>query len=88
MRTSFRASFARDLRDITEPGIRRRVADKIGEVEQADDLSQIRQVKKLQGTGSFYRFRVGDYRIGAEVEGDMVVFVRCLNRKDIYRFFP
>jgi mRNA interferase RelE/StbE len=88
MRTSFRASFARDLRDIKEAGIRRRVADKIEEVEQASDLSQIRHVKKLQGTGSFYRFRVGEYRIGAELEGDTVVFVRCLNRKEIYRFFP
>ena len=88
MRTSFRASFERDLRDITESGVRRKVAEKIEEIERAGDLSHIRHVKKLQGVGTFYRFRVGDYRIGVELEGDTVVFVRCLNRKEIYRFFP
>jgi mRNA interferase RelE/StbE len=31
---------------------------------------------------------VGDYRIGISVEGDEVEFVRCLHRRDIYRYFP
>ena len=88
MRASFRASFARDLRDIADPGLSRRIAAKIEEVEQARDLSQVQQIKKLRGAAGFYRLRVGEYRIGVQVEGDVVVFVRCLNRKEIYRFFP
>jgi mRNA interferase RelE/StbE len=42
----------------------------------------------MSGTGNFYRIRVGDYRLGAVVEGDQVEFVRCLSRRDLYRFFP
>ncbi len=36
----------------------------------------------------YYRIRVGDYRIGVEVVGDEILFVRILHRKDIYRYFP
>ena len=32
--------------------------------------------------------RIGDYRLGAALEGDALVLVRFLHRRDIYRFFP
>jgi len=35
-----------------------------------------------------FPFRVGDYRIGVIVEDDTMVFVRCLHRREIYRYFP
>jgi mRNA interferase RelE/StbE len=35
-----------------------------------------------------YSIRIGDYRIGLALEKDTLVFVRCLHRKEIYRFFP
>ena len=40
------------------------------------------------GNENYYRFRVGDYRIGIVIEEDTVVFVRCLHRREIYRYFP
>ena len=42
----------------------------------------------MSGPGNFYRIRVGDYRVGMVVEGNQVEFVRCLSRRDLYRFFP
>ena len=32
-----------------------------------------------------WRIRIGDYRIRYDVEGDKVVLLRILHRKDIYR---
>lgn len=32
--------------------------------------------------------RVGEFRIGITVKQDTVVFVRCLDRKEIYKYFP
>lgn len=32
--------------------------------------------------------KLGDYRIGVALENDAVVFVRFLNRIDIYKYFP
>ncbi|MGA9351150.1 MAG: type II toxin-antitoxin system RelE/ParE family toxin [Anaerolineae bacterium] len=42
----------------------------------------------MKGYDTFYRIRLGDYRIGIEVLEDKVILVRILHRKDIYRYFP
>jgi mRNA interferase RelE/StbE len=45
-------------------------------------------LKKLKGGGNYYRVRVGEYRVGLVIEGDSVTFMRFLDRKEIYRYFP
>ena len=45
-------------------------------------------LKKLKGAGGYFRLRLGDYRVGIALEQETVVFVRFLNRKDIYKYFP
>jgi mRNA interferase RelE/StbE len=59
-------------------------------VESADNLSQIPNLKKLKGQKNkvYYRSRMGNYRVGLVIKQDIVVFVRFLNRKEIYRYFP
>ena len=88
MKVVFDASFARDLKKIREKVILNRVEQAIVNVKDADDLQDILHFSKLSGYDSFYRIRVGDYRIGIEVVGEEIVFVRMLHRKDIYRYFP
>jgi mRNA interferase RelE/StbE len=56
--------------------------------KQSESLGEINNLKKMQGYESFYRIRLGDYRIGIEVFEDEIIFVRFLHRKDIYKFFP
>lgn len=65
-----------------------RVRRAIEQVEGASTTQKLRDLKKMSGSGNFYRIRVGDYRFGAVVDGDQVEFVRCLPRRDLYRFFP
>ena len=65
-----------------------RVEQAIVNVKDAGDLQDILHFSKLSGYDSFYRVRVGDYRIGIEMIGDEIIFVRILHRKDIYRYFP
>ena len=88
MKTEFKSSFAKDLRDIRDNKLFDRIRAVIESVEQADTLKDVPHVTKLQGEGDFYRIRVGDYRIGIILESETVVFVRCLNRREIYRYFP
>jgi len=88
MKTTFRKSFTRDLKKIRDNDILARVRQVIEEVEAATDLQGIGNLKKMSGTTDFYRIRIGDYRIGAAVEGDTFEFVRCLARRDLYRYFP
>ena len=90
MKTAFYKSFDRDLKDLKKNRqVLGRVQDVIEEVEEADDLRELPSLKKLSGGGGdYYRIRVGDYRIGVALEGETAAFVRCLHRKDIYRYFP
>ncbi len=88
MRTVFRKSFTRDLKRIKDQDIRDRVRETIEQVEAAAELQAISDLKKLRGSGNLFRIRIGDYRIGLALEGETVEFVRCLPRRDLYRFFP
>lgn len=43
----------------------------------------------MEGYSAFYRIRIGDYRIGLQIESDnLVYFVAFDHRRDIYRHFP
>jgi mRNA interferase RelE/StbE len=86
--TAFRESFDADLSVITDGALLRRIRKVIEQVEAARTFQQIPNLKRLETTGKYYRIRVGDYRIGFVFERGTVTFVRCLNRKEIYRYFP
>ena len=88
MRIAFEASFARDLKRVKDKQLLRRVEQVIGEIKAATELSDIKRLSKLRGYDTFYRIRLGDYRIGIEVLEDKVILARLLHRKDIYRYFP
>lgn len=88
MKTRFLKSFLRDLKKIRDAGILPQIEEVIRSVEAADRLQQVANLRKMSGGGSFYRLRVGDYRLGLTLDGDVVEFVRVLHRRDIYRYFP
>jgi mRNA interferase RelE/StbE len=88
VKVEFRESFAKDLKGVKEKGFLRRVQEIIEVIEQANSLAELSNLKKLKGSGNYFRMRVGDYRVGIVLENDTVIFVRFLNRKDIYKYFP
>lgn len=88
MKVEFRESFAKDLEGVRERSVLKRAKEVIEAVEKADSLADITSLKKLKGGGNYFRLRVGDYRIGVTLEDNTVIFVRLLNRKDIYKYFP
>ena len=88
MKVLFKSSFAKDLRKIKEKKIKQQVLGIIQQVENASDLQDIDDLKKLQGVDKYYRLKMGDYRFGLVLEQDTLLFVRFLHRKDIYRYFP
>ncbi|HSL83823.1 MAG TPA: type II toxin-antitoxin system RelE/ParE family toxin [Thermoanaerobaculia bacterium] len=90
MKTAFRKSFERDLKRLRrDQQLLDRVGETIEAVEAAAEMGRLPGVKKLGGgSGDFYRLRIGDYRIGLELDEQVAIFVRCLHRSDIYRYFP
>jgi mRNA interferase RelE/StbE len=62
MEILFERSFERDLKKTRDKRLLKQVRNVIHQVEAAAGLSDITNLKKLQGFESYYRIRVGDYR--------------------------
>ena len=88
MKVEFTPRFRRDLRRQRNPEIRRRVEQAILDLEAAPSLAAVSGAARLRAPGLFYRVRIGNYRIGLTVEGDTLVLIRFLHRRDMYRVFP
>jgi mRNA interferase RelE/StbE len=84
----FQTSFARDLRALKDKALLERIKELIANVEAAQSLAEVSNLRKLHGGGGYYRVRVGDYRVGLATEEGAVVFVRVLHRREVYRYFP
>lgn len=88
MKAEFKESFARDLKKVKDKSLLQRVKATIEQVEQATTPQEIDHLKHLAGSGHYYRIRIGDYRLGLRLDGETIVFVRCLHRREVYRYFP
>lgn len=88
MELEFRESFLKDVKRIKQTAVKKKITAVILESRKADSLLDLKNVKKLEGSSSYYRIRIGEYRIGVKIQDKKLIFLRCLNRKDIYRYFP
>lgn len=88
MKIVFRRSFLRDLKAVRENKLLDQVARVMRGAEEAGSLRELAHVKPMEGHKGCYRVRVGAYRIGLYLDGETLEFVRFLDRKDIYRYFP
>ena len=88
MKVAFRKSFERDLKKIKDPSVLKRVKKVVRQAEEANNFQEMSKVKKLSGTDRFFRIRIGEHRIGISLADEELEFVRCLHRRDMYRYFP
>ena len=88
MKTDFAKQFDKDVNKINNATILDRIEQAIVIVEEARILREIPELKKLKGYRIYYRIKIGRYRIGVTIEGDLVTFARVLPRKDFYKYFP
>ena len=79
-------SFERDVKKLPQ-SLQAKIKSTIEIIVQASNLSTLQAIK-MERAKNAYRIRIGDYRIGFYVEGEVIVLSRALNRKEIYRYFP
>ena len=84
----FKASFAKDLRKINDMQLKKKVGEMVTQIERSNSLHELGHIKKIIGAENYYRIKLGDYRLGLIMDGETVILVRFLHRKDIYRYFP
>ena len=88
MKVEYNRGFTRDLRRVRSSELRQRVLRKIEELEGASVITEVRGIARMAGEETYYRIRIGEYRLGLAVEGDEVTLLRFLHRREIYQFFP
>ncbi|MFY8160393.1 MAG: type II toxin-antitoxin system RelE family toxin [Candidatus Kapaibacteriota bacterium] len=81
-------SFQKDYQKIKDKFTIQIINDKLIEFYKVDNHQEISNCKKLVGYRNAYRVKVGNYRIGFLIEDNNLVLIRCLPRKDIYKYFP
>ena len=89
MKFRIEKSFDKDVDKIEDNKLLKKLQTLISIIENTKTVHQIPHIKKIEGYASFYRIKIGDYRLGMEaVSNKEVVLIRFLHRKDIYRYFP
>ena len=89
MKIETKSGFIRDMRRIRNANTRRRVERKLTELRNASNISEVSEVSRIrEERGRYYRIRIGAYRLGFMLQGDVVVLYRLLPRDEIYRRFP
>ncbi len=81
-------SFSRDIDDLPDTKLRARVKQTVLAMEAVSSIMDLRQVKKMKGHPQAYRVRIGSYRLGFFLEGDLITLVRFAMRVEIYKRFP
>ena len=69
MIVEFLKQFSTDLDKLNSAAIKKQILYLIENLESAEKINTIANLKKLKGHRSAYRIRVGDYRIGLFVVG-------------------
>jgi mRNA interferase RelE/StbE len=85
----FDKSFSKSLDKLKDLVTKKRIERIIQDFDGADTIINIKNVKKLVGFKSYYRIRIGDYRLGIELKTPNIArFIVIAHRKDIYKIFP
>ena len=88
MNVSYKSSFFRSIKKITDSRLKAEIEQAIASVKNAPEKGKIPNLKKMEGYKVHYRIKVGAYRIGITIEKNLVTFIRFGPRKDFYKFFP
>jgi len=88
MQIELTRKFRKQVENCNDRRIKRRIADIIEAVMASDSMNGFNNLKKLTGYKDRYRIRLGNYRIGIVIEGEIVIFAAFDHRSEIYKYFP
>jgi mRNA interferase RelE/StbE len=89
LKVEYRQLFLKDLKKLKKQPVYQRVFNLAFEIlPNAENLSELNNIKAMKGYPNRYRIRISDYRVGIEVFGEQVEIMRVLHRREFYRYFP
>lgn len=89
MIVEFDKSFNKSITRLKDKSIAQKLEKLIEILESLDSVSKAPNSKKLTGFQTYYRIRIGDYRVGIEKINDKTLrLITVAHRKEIYKIFP
>lgn len=89
MIVEFDKSFEKSLNKIKDRSLFPKIETFLALLERKSSLDEIPKTKKLVGYKVYYRYRIGDYRIGIEkISNNTIRLIVIAHRKEVYRVFP
>lgn len=88
MKIVYSRSALKDVKKIKEEKLKTVLLEVIISLKEANNLSEISNVKKLSGHPEAYRIRIGNYRLAFFYTNNCIEIARFLKREDIYKVFP
>jgi mRNA-degrading endonuclease RelE of RelBE toxin-antitoxin system len=87
MEVMYTKRFLRDLRCVPK-GVSDAIPALVATCKGVHKLGEIPDLKKVKGVSCAYRIRMGSYRLGFTLRGNILEFSRVGHRRDFYRYFP
>jgi mRNA interferase RelE/StbE len=81
-------AFQRDVRKLHNRLAEDAVLHAVKLLNTAAHLRDLSAVVAIQGKPHYFRYRVGSYRLGFTFRDGTLTLLRCLHRREAYRFFP
>ena len=88
MKVVYLKGFEKDLSKINNKKIAIALKVLLENIENANTLTEIPNIKKLKGHKNAYRIRLGNFRIGLFYQSNQLILAAFDSRKDIYKKFP
>lgn len=89
LKVEYRQLFLKDLKKLKKQLIYQQVFDLVFNIlPKINSLQDLTQIKVMKGYPNRYRIRLGDYRVGIEINQDKIEIMRVLHRREFYRYFP
>jgi mRNA interferase RelE/StbE len=89
MIVEFDKSFEKSLDKLKDKSLYPKIEKVISILEKTNSLIELASIKKLSGYKVYYRYRLGDYRIGIEqISKNTIRVIVIAHRKDVYDVFP
>ena len=89
MEVQYRQAFLKDMKQLKSSTSYQHIYKvAFTRLPEINTLEEISDIKPMRGYTGRYRIRIGDYRVGIEVNGDVIEVMRVLHRREFYRYFP
>ena len=88
MDVEFTPGFNKNVTKLHDRNIKDAIIDAIENIKAANKPGNIHNMEGIKGFKTYFRVRIGDYRIGIRILNNKVYFIKVGHRKDIYKLFP